>query len=132
MICRKTFVLGMLACFVFLSTVGSGYATDLRPNALMGSTYTIFLFNTDIGSTNISFENDLLFSVAAHKGVGMYLPIGGIFAAFYWAPNYKFERDLLLIFNGVALADFIVGWGLTFPNYQPAGLFLFFGHAEET
>lgn len=127
---RKVFVLTIIACF-FLTVVGTrSHGSELKTNALSGSTYTIFIYNSEIGSTSISFDEDLLFTLEAHEGVGLYLPIGTIFIAGYWAPNFDEESDLFLIFNGVALADFIIGWGLSFPNFQLQGAFLFFGHAE--
>jgi len=106
------------------------HGSELKTNALSGSTYTIFIYNSEIGSTSLSFGDDFLFTLAAHEGVGLYLPIGTIFIAGYWAPNIDKESDIFLIFNGVALADFIIGWGLSFPNFQFQGAFLFFGHAE--
>jgi len=127
---RKIFTLTIIACF-FLTVVGTrSHGSELKTNALTGSTYTIFIYNSEIGSTSISFDEDLLFNLEAHEGVGLYLPIGTVFIAGYWAPNFDEKSDLFLIFNGVALADFIIGWGLSFPNYQFQEAFLFFGHAD--
>ncbi len=128
---RKVLVIAALTCF-FLSLLRAapGYTVELKPNALTGSSYTIFVYNSDIGSTSISFDEDLLFTLEAHEGVGVYLPIGTVFTAFYWAPNFDETSDLVLMFNGLALADYIIGWGLSFPNYQLQGAFLFFGHAD--
>ena len=128
---RKALVIVALTCF-FLSLLKTapGYTSVLKTSALTGSSYTIFVYNSDIGSTIISFDEDLLFTLEAHDGVGLYLPIGTIFTAVYWAPNFDEKSDLILMFNGVALADYIIGWGLSFPNYQLQGAFLFFGHAD--
>ena len=128
---RKVLVIAAITCFL-LSVLrpAPSYTSELKPNALTGSTYTIFVYNSEIGSTSISFNEDLLFSLEAHEGVGLYLPIGTVFTAFYWVPNFDETSDLFLIFNGVALADFIIGWGLSFPNYQIQSAFLFFGHAD--
>jgi hypothetical protein len=120
-----------LTCF-FLSLLRAtpGYTNELKTNALTGSSYTIFVYNSEIGSTSISFDEDLLFTLAAHEGVGLYVPIGTVFIAGYWAPNFDETSDLFLLFNGFALADYIIGWGLSFPNYQLQGAFFFFGHAD--
>ena len=128
---RRALIPAALTCF-FLSVVitAPGYTSEIKATALKGSTYTIFIYNSEIGSTSISFGEDLLFTLEAHEGVGFYLPIGSIFTALYWAPNFDEENDLFLIFNGLALADFIAGWGFSFPNYQIQSAFLFFGHAE--
>ena len=128
---RKVFVLTIIACF-FLTVVGTtrSHGSELTTNALSGSTYTIFVYNSDIGSSSISFDEDLLFTLEVYEGVGLYMPIGTVFIAGYWAPNFDEESDLFLLFNGVALADFIIGWGLSFPDFQLRGAFLFFGHAE--
>ena len=127
---RKVLVLTIITCF-FLTVVSTrSHGSELKTNALTGSSYTIFIYNSEIGSTSISFDEDLLFTLEAHEGVGLYLPIGAVFVAGYWAPNFDGESDLFLLFNGVALADFILGWGLSFPNYHLQGAFLFFGHAD--
>ena len=128
---RKALFIAALTCFsLSLLMTPPGYTSELKTNALTGSSYTIFVYNSEIGSTSISFGGDLLFSLEAHEGVGLYLPIGTIFIAGYWAPNFDEESDLFLIFNGVALADFIMGWVLGFPTYQLQGAFFFFGHAD--
>ena len=130
-VCKKVFTLGALACFMLvLSSSSAAFASEVRPNALAGSQYTIFLYNTVIGSTSISFEEDLLFNVEAHAGVGLYLSFGSIFGAAYWAPNTEDRRDLFMLFSGFALGDFIMGWGVSVPQNQPVTFFLFFGHAE--
>ena len=127
---REVLVFAAIACF-FLSVLSpTSDASEIKTTALTGSSYTIFIYNSEIGSSSISFGDDLLFTLAAHEGVGFYLPIGTLFTALYWAPNFDEESDLFLIFNGVALADFIVGWGLSFPDYQIQRAFLFIGHAE--
>ena len=127
---RKVLVLTIITCF-FLTVVSTrSHGSELKTNALTGSSYTIFIYNSEIGSTSISFDEDLLFTLEAHEGVGLYLPIATVFIAGYWAPNFDEESDLFLLFNGVALADFILGWGLSFPNYRLQGAFLFFGHAD--
>jgi hypothetical protein len=129
---KKLLVLGALSCsLLVLSPSSAACASEVRPNSLAGSQYTIFLYNTVTGSTSISFGEDLLFNVEAHEGVGFYLSFGSIFGAVYWAPNTEDRRDLFMLFNGFALGDFIMGWGLSVPQNQPATLFLFFGHAEE-
>ena len=128
---RKALFIAALTCFsLSLLKTAPVYTSELKTNALTGTSYTIFVYNSDIGSTSISFGRDLLFSLEAHDGVGLYLPIGTIFTAVYWAPNFDETSDLVLMFIGVALADYIIGWGLSFPNYQLQGAFLFFGHAE--
>ena len=128
---RKNLFLALIICFFLSFSSAKSFAIELKTNALMGITYTIYLFNTQGGSTSISFENDLLFTVGAHEGVGAYLPIGTIFAAVYWAPKTQEEQDLFLIFNGFVLGNLIMGWGLSLPNYQLTNAFLFFGYAEE-
>lgn len=127
---QKVCILTIIACFILTVVSTKSHGSELKTNALMGSSYTIFIYNSEIGSTSISFGEDLLFSLEAHEGVGLYLPIGSIFTAGYWAPNFDEESDLILIFNGVALGDFIIGWGLSFPNYQLQRAFLFVGHAD--
>ena len=127
---RKKLFLAVIVCFLLSFTSAKSSAIELKTNALMGTTYTIYLFNTQGGSTSISFENDLLFTVGAHEGVGVYLPVGGIFGAVYWAPKTQEQQDLFLIFNGIVLGDFIMGWGLSLPNYQLTNALLFFGYAE--
>jgi hypothetical protein len=109
----------------------SGHTYEIKPDALMGMKYNIYLYNADIGSTSISFDENFSLIVSAYDGFGIYLPIGSIFSAFYWAPNYNKEKDLLLIFNGAVFADFISGWGLFLPNYNLTSLFLFFGTIEQ-
>ena len=69
--------------------------------------------------------------MGAHEGVGVYLPAGNIFTAVYWAPKTQEQQDLFLIFNGLVVGDFIMGWGLSLPNYQLTNAFLFFGYADE-
>ena len=128
---RKIVLLAAILCFFLSFSSAKSFAIEIKTNALTGTTYTIYLFNTQGGSTSISFENDLLFTVDAHEGVGMYLPVGGIFAAVYWAPKTQEEEDLFLIFNGAVLGNYIMGWGLSLPNYQLTNAFLFFGYAEE-
>ena len=127
---RKKLLLAIIVCFFLSFSSAKSFAIELQPKALTGTTYTIYLFNTQGGSTSISFENDLLFTVGAHEGVGVYLPAGGIFAAVYWAPKTQEKQDLFLIFNGLVVGDFIMGWGLSLPNYQLSNAFLFFGYAE--
>ena len=128
---RKALFIAALTCFsLSLLKTAPVYTSELKTNALTGTSYTIFVYNSDIGSTSISFDEDLLFTLEAHDGVGLYLPIGTIFTAVYWAPNFDEKSDLVLMFIGVALADYIIGWGLSFPNYQLQGAFLFFGHAD--
>ena len=128
---RKALFIAALSCFsLSLLKTAPVYTSELKTNALTGTSYTIFVYNSDIGSTSISFDEDLLFTLEAHDGVGLYLPIGTIFTAVYWAPNFDEKSDLVLMFIGVALADYIIGWGLSFPNYQLQGAFLFFGHAD--
>lgn len=125
-IVTKQLITGIIAVSVFASST-SGYTYEIKPNALIGMKYTIYLYNSEIGSTGISFEENLSLIVDAYDGFGIYLPIGTLFTAFYWAPNYNKEKDLLLIFNGAVLADFIYGWGLFLPNYSFTSIFLFFG-----
>lgn len=126
----KRLITGIIAVSVFaLSTNGHTY--EIKPDALKGMEYTIYLYNSDIGSTRISFGENLSLIVEAYDGFGLYMPIGAFFTAFYWAPNYNKEKDLFLIFNGVALSDFISGWGLFLPNYTLTSLFLFFGNVEQ-
>ena len=128
---RKIVFLALIICFLLSFWTIKSFGIELKPKALTGSTYTIYLFNTQGGSTSLSFENDLLFTVGAHDGVGVYLPLGGIFAAVYWAPKTQEEQDLFLLFNGLVYGDFILGWGLSLPNYQLTNAFLFFGYADE-
>ena len=122
--------LAVIVCFLLSFTSAKSFAIELKTNALTGITYTIYLFNTQGGSTTLSFENDLLLTVGAHEGVGVYLPAGSIFAAVYWAPKTQEQQDLFLILNGLVLGDVIMGWGLSLPNYQLTNAFLFFGYAE--
>jgi hypothetical protein len=124
----KQLITGIIAITVFAT---SGYTHDIKPETLMGMKYAIYLYNADVGSTGISFEENLSLIVDAYDGFGIYLPIGTFFTAFYWAPNYNKEKDLLLIFNGAVLADFIYGWGLFLPNYSLTSIFLFFGTIEQ-
>lgn len=126
----KQLIAGIIAVTVFTWST-SGYTYEIKPAALMGMKYTIYLYNADLGSTGISFEENLSLIVDAYDGFGIYLPIGTLFTAFYWAPNYNKEKDLLLIFNGAVLSDFICGWGLFLPNYSLTSLFLFFGTIEQ-
>ena len=128
---KKVLTLGALTCsLLLLSPSSAAFASEVGPNALTGSQYTIFLYNTLISSTTISFGEDLLFTAEAYEGVGLYFSIGTIFTSFYWAPNTENRRDLFMLFNGLVLGDFIMGWGLSVPQNQLATLFLFFGHAE--
>ena len=129
---KKVSILGALFCsLLVLFSSSAAFASEVRPYALTGSQYTIFLYNTVIGSTIISFEEDLLFNVEAYEGVGLYLSCGSIFGAVYWAPNNENRRDLFMLFNGFSLGDFIMGWGISLPQNQPATFFLFLGHLEE-
>jgi hypothetical protein len=127
---RKKLFLAVIVCFLLSFTSAKSFAIELKTNALTGITYTIYLFNAQGGSTTLSFENDLLLTVGAHEGVGIYLPAGSIFAAVYWAPKTQEQQDLFLILNGLVLGDFIMGWGFSLPNYQLTNAFLFFGYAE--
>jgi hypothetical protein len=128
---RKKLFLAVIV-FLFLSFwCTRSFAIAMKTNTLTGATYTIYLFNTQGGSTSLSFENDLLFTVGAHEGVGVYLPVGTMFAAAYWAPKTQEQQDLFLIFNGLVMGNFILGWGLSLPNYQITNAFLFFGYAGE-
>ena len=127
---RKIIILLGISYLCFSSLTAKAYGSEFTTTALTGSTYTIFLYNTETGSTSIAFEEDFLFTVEAHEGVGLYLSFGSIFIAVYWAPNTQDKRDLFLLFNGLVFGDFIMGWGLSLPNYQLTNAFLFFGHAK--
>lgn len=126
---RKIVVPAAALCFFLALAAVSAHAREIKPTAIPGMEYTIYLYNAEIGSMNISFADNLSFMVDTYDGFGLYLPIGSLFTAFYWAPNYVKGKDLLLVFNGVAVADFISGWGLALPNYNLTGVFLFLGMA---
>jgi hypothetical protein len=125
----KRVLIGIITVSAFAFSVRV-HAYEIKPDALMGMKFTIYLYNADIGSTGISFGENLSLIVDAYDGFGIYLPIGSLFSAFYWAPKYTTNDDLLLIFNGAVLADFISGWGFALPNYKLTSLFLFFGTVE--
>jgi len=99
-------------------------------NTFAGKRYSVYLYNTEEGSTSISFEENMSLVIDVYDGFGLYLPIANLFTALYWSPNYKNEDDLLLIFNGMVVSDFIEGWGLVLHNYKFTGILLFFGYEE--
>ena len=106
------------------------YADRGFVNTYVGKKYSIYLYNTSDGSTTISFEENRSFSIDSYDGFGIYLPTGDQFLALYWAPNYQEEDDLLLIFRGKVVSDFIEGWGFALPDYQFTGIFFFLGYEE--
>jgi len=122
---RKRLVLAAMLCFFLTVATATCHAGEIQPTALTGMQYTIFLYNLEIGATNISFEENMSFMVEAYNGFGLYLPIGTLFTAFYWAPNVLDEYDRLLLFNGVVIADFIGGWGI---DVNASTLFFFLGY----
>ena len=122
---RTALVLAATLCFSLMVTTVAGNASEIKPTAITGMQYTIFLYNLEIGSTNISFEENMSFMFDAYNGFGLYLPLGTLFTAFYWAPNVLDNHDRLLLFNGVVLADFIGGWGL---DFNTSNLFFFLGY----
>ena len=122
---RKILVLVAVICFFLTGATGSSLASEIKPTALTGMQYTIFLYNLEIGVTNISFEENLSLMLEAYNGFGLYLPLGTMFTGFYWAPNVLDERDRLLLLNGVVLADFIAGWGI---DMNTSNLFFFLGY----
>jgi len=122
---RKIPVLAALLCFCLTMATVPGHASEIQPTAIKGMQYTIFFYNLEIGSTNISFEENMSFMVEAYNGFGLYLPLGTLFTSFYWAPNVLDQYDRLLLFNGVVLADFIGGWGI---DFNASNLFFFLGY----
>ena len=122
---RKILVLAAMLCFVLTVVAGTSHASEIEPNAITGMQHTIFCYNLEIGSTNISFEENMSFMVEAYNGFGIYLPLGTMFTAFYWAPNVLDQYDRLLLFNGVVLGDFIAGWGI---DVNASNLFFFLGY----
>ena len=98
-------------------------------NSFLGMEYTIYLYNTDVGTTTISFEENLSLVIAAYDGFGLYLPLGNLFLGFYWSPKYYEDDDICLFFNGMVVSDFIGGWGLVLHNYKFTGIFFYFGSA---
>jgi hypothetical protein len=98
-------------------------------NSLAGMEYSIYLYNTDVASATMSFEANLSMFIDAYNGFGYYLPIGSAFVASYWSPNYNKTNDLFLLMNGIVIADYIWGWGLSFPNYRFTSMFFFSGYA---
>jgi len=108
-------------------TVDAGYNFA---NSFTGMKYNIYLYNTEEASTTMSFEENMSLVIDVYDGFGLYLPIGNMFIALYWSPNYSDKNDLFLIFNGMVISDFIAGWGLALPNYQFTGIFFFFGYEE--
>ena len=113
-----------------LFTATPAYADRNPGNSFASKNYAVYLYNAEEGSTTISFEENLSLVINAYDGFGLYIPIGNLFFALYWAPKYHEEDDLLLIFNGVLVSDFIEGWGVVLPNYKFTGIFLFFGYEE--
>jgi hypothetical protein len=125
-------ILVLTATFFFLTgATVTGHAGEIQPTAITGTKYAIYLFNAEVGSMEVSFEENFSFMVDTYDGFGLYLPIGSLFTAFYWAPNYDREKDLLLIFNGLVVGDFIGGWGIALPNFNPSTIFLFLGTQVE-
>ena len=98
-------------------------------NSFAGMQYNIYLYNTDVASANMSFEANLSMFIDAYDGFGLYLPLGTVFVASYWSPNYNKTHDLFLLMNGMVVADYIWGWGLSFPNYRFTSMFFFSGYA---
>ena len=99
-------------------------------NTFVGKKYSVYLYNTEEGSASISFEENMSLVIDVYDGFGLYLPLANLFMAIYWSPNYHEEDDLLLIFNGMVVSDFIEGWGLVLHNYKFTGILLFFGYEE--
>jgi hypothetical protein len=99
-------------------------------NEFAGRQYTIYLYNTDEGKAIMSFEENMSLTIDVYDGFGLYTPLGTLFIASYWAPNYRNKNDLLLIFNGGVISDFIWGWGLALPGFQLTGIFFFFGYEK--
>jgi len=98
-------------------------------NSFAGMQFDIYLYNTDVASANMSFEANLSMFIDAYDGFGLYLPLGTAFVAWYWSPNYNKTNDLFLLMNGMVIADYIWGWGLSFPKYQLTSAFFFSGYA---
>lgn len=126
---HKSFKFLTIQIFLLLILITTTAHADYSVgNTFAGMQYTIYL--TKIGSTAISFEENMSLMIDLYDGFGLYLPIGNLFIALYWAPNYHDNHDLLLILNGGVVSDFIGGWGLVLPDYQFTGIFLFFGYEE--
>jgi len=121
---------GTSIALLLIAFLPTAHAIDNKQISFIGARYDIFLYNSDVGSTVISFEENMSLVIDAYDGFGLYLPIGPIFLGLYWAPNYHDEDDLILFFDGLVLADFIFGWGLALPNYTYKGIFLFFGYEK--
>ena len=121
----KIFILSATLCFFLTVGTVTGDANAIQPNAITGMQYTIFFYNLEIGSTDLSFEENMSLMVDAYNGFGLYLPLGTAFTAFYWAPNVLDKYDRLLLFNGFVLADFIGGWGV---DVNASTLFFFLGY----
>lgn len=120
-----------LQLFVLLWVIPAHLHADITPrNSFVGKNYSVYLYNTEEGSTSISFKENMSLVIDAYDGFGLYLPIANLFTALYWSPNYKDEDDLLLIFNGMVVSDFIEGWGLVLHKYHFTGIFVFFGYEE--
>jgi hypothetical protein len=103
--------------------------SQTEANSFAGMRYNIYLYNSDIASANLSFEANLSVFIDAYNGFGFYLPMGTVFAASYWSPNYNKTKDLFLLMSGMVAADYIWGWGLSFPDYRLNGMFFFSGYA---
>lgn len=119
----------MVGISAFLLIMLSLAQPRAEANSFAGMQYNIYLYNTDVASANMSFEANLSIFIDAYDGFGYYVPLGTTFVASYWSPNYNKTNDLFLLMNGVVLADYIWGWGFTFPNYRFASIFFFSGYA---
>jgi len=121
----------LIQLFLLLILMPTTVLADYSPkNTFVGMKYTIYLYNTEEASTTISFRENMSLLIDAYDGFGLYLPINNIFIALYWVPNYHDNDDLFMIVNGVVVSEFIVGWGVTLPNYRFKSIFLFFGYEE--
>ena len=127
---RAVGFIGMQVSMIVILVALPVYADHSFGNTYVGKKYSIYLYNTSVGSTTISFEENRSLSIDSYDGFGIYLPTGDQFTALYWAPNYHEEDDLLMIFRGKVVADFIEGWGVVLPSYQFTGIFFFFGYEE--
>lgn len=130
---RYFIIVGLLVIQLFLLVVIIAlpvHAEHNFGNSFVGKKYSVYLYNTEEGSASLSFKENMSLMIDVYDGFGLYLPLANLFTALYWSPNYHEEDDLLLIFNGMVVSDFIQGWGLVLPNYKFTGILLFFGYEE--
>jgi len=128
--CRVVKILVIQLFLLVILTAITVRAENNFGNTIAGKKYSVYLYNTEEGSTSISFEENMSLVIDVYDGFGLYLPIANLFTALHWSPNYKDKDDLFLILNGMVVSDFIEGWGLVLHNYKFTGILLFFGYEE--